>query len=248
MRDGDIALPGARPLNARDPAVDVLDATARSSLFHGLDAGATSRVAAAATVRRARRGAVLFKQGDAAVELNLVVDGWVRMTHLTRDGDQVGLRFMRAGDPIGCQAVFRGMPYPATATVCADATFVTWKSAFVREAIAASPVVAGNAMDLIGDRATEFMTKMRELATEPVERRLARQLVGLVRDSRDRDARGVSVAFPISRQDLAEMCGSNLYTVTRVLSRWRDAGHLESGRQRIVVRDVGALEAIIGER
>jgi CRP-like cAMP-binding protein len=235
-------------MNARDPVVDVVEATARSSLFHGLDAAATARIAGAASVRRAPRGTVLFKQGDAAAELNLLVDGWVRMTHLTRNGDQVGLRFMRRGDPIGCQAVFRDMPYPATATVCADATLVTWKSAFVREAIAASPVVADNAMALVGDRATEFMTRMRELATEPVDRRLARQLVALVKDSRERDAQGVSVAFPVSRQDLAEMCGSNLYTVTRILSRWRDAGYIESGRQRIVVRDVAALEAIIGER
>jgi CRP-like cAMP-binding protein len=170
------------------------------------------------------------------------------VTHLTRDGDQIGLRFMRRGDPIGCQAVFRDIPYPATATVCADATLVTWKSSFVREAIAASPAVANNAMELVGDRAMEFMTRMRELATEPVETRLARQLVNLVRDSRERDARGVSVAFPVSRQDLAEMCGSNLYTVTRILSRWRDAGYVESGRQRIVVRDIDALAAITGER
>ena len=216
-------------MNARDPIVDVLDATARSSLFHGLDAAATACVAAAASTRRAPRGSVLFKQGDSASELHFLVDGWVRMTHLTRNGDQVGLRFMRRGDPIGCQAVFRDMPYPATATVCADATLLIWRSAFVREAIAGSPVVAGNAMDLVGDRATEFMARMRELATEPVESRLARQLVALVKDSPERDPQGVSVAFPISRQDLAEMCGSNLYTVTRILSRWRDAGYVESG-------------------
>jgi CRP-like cAMP-binding protein len=247
MPSGRLAPRRCRAVNARDPLVDVIDVTGRSSLFPGLDTADTARIAAAASVRRARRGTVLFKQGDSASEFNFLVDGWVRMTHLTRNGDQVGLRFMRSGDPIGCQAVFRDMPYPATATICADATFLVWKSAFVRETIAASPVVAGNAMDLIGDRATEFMTKMRELATEPVEKRLARLLVGLVGHSPGRGAEGISVAFPISRQDLAEMCGSNLYTVTRILSRWRDAGHLESGRQRIVVRDVAAIEAIIGE-
>jgi CRP-like cAMP-binding protein len=235
------------PMNARDPIVDVIDETARSALFRGLDAAATARIAAASSVRRAPRGTVLFQQGEAASELDLLINGWVRMTHLTRDGNQIGLRFMRRGDPIGCQAVFRDMPYPATATVCADSTFLIWKSAFVREAIAGSPVVAGNAMGLVGDRATDFMARMRELATEPVESRLARQLVTLVRDSPERGAQGVSVAFPISRQDLAEMCGSNLYSVTRILSRWRDAGYVESGRQRILVRDAAALAAIVGE-
>ena len=48
---------------------------------------------------------------------------------------------------------------------------------------------------------------------------------------------GVEIDFPISRQDIAEMTGTTLHTVSRTLSAWEQQGLVESGRQRIVLRD-----------
>ncbi len=48
---------------------------------------------------------------------------------------------------------------------------------------------------------------------------------------------GVEIDFPISRQDIAEMTGTTLHTVSRILSAWEQQGLVESGRQRIVLRD-----------
>jgi CRP-like cAMP-binding protein len=47
----------------------------------------------------------------------------------------------------------------------------------------------------------------------------------------------VQIDFPISRQDIAEMTGTTLYTASRVLSSWDERGLVESGRQRIIIRD-----------
>ena len=48
---------------------------------------------------------------------------------------------------------------------------------------------------------------------------------------------GVEIDFPISRQDVAEMTGTTLHTVSRILSAWEQQGLVEGGRQRIVLRD-----------
>jgi CRP-like cAMP-binding protein len=47
----------------------------------------------------------------------------------------------------------------------------------------------------------------------------------------------VQIDFPISRQDIAEMTGTTLHTVSRILSASEEQGLVESGRQRITVRD-----------
>ena len=44
------------------------------------------------------------------------------------------------------------------------------------------------------------------------------------------------IDFPLSRQDLAEMCGTTLYTVSRTLSEWQAQGLVVTGRERVVVR------------
>ena len=43
--------------------------------------------------------------------------------------------------------------------------------------------------------------------------------------------------FPISRQDIAEMTGATLYTVSRVIAKWESEGLVATGRQKIAIRD-----------
>ena len=52
------------------------------------------------------------------------------------------------------------------------------------------------------------------------------------------------IDFPISRQDVAEMTGATLHTVSRVLSAWEDKGLVEGGRQKLVVCDAAGLKRL----
>ena len=47
---------------------------------------------------------------------------------------------------------------------------------------------------------------------------------------------GVLIDLPLTRQDLAEMTGTTLYTVSRVLTEWDNQGLVQSQRQRVVIR------------
>ena len=57
-------------------------------------------------------------------------------------------------------------------------------------------------------------------------------------------AGGVEIAFPITRQDLAEITGTTLFTVSRAISAWDRAGLVEARRQHILVRDTLGLAQI----
>ena len=72
---------------------------------------------------------------------------------------------------------------------------------------------------------------------EQVERRIAHALLRLVQQSGRKVEAGVEIDFPISRQDVAEMTGATLYTVSRVLSAWEEKGLVAGGRQKITLRD-----------
>ncbi|MDQ4062204.1 MAG: helix-turn-helix domain-containing protein, partial [Pseudomonadota bacterium] len=75
-------------------------------------------------------------------------------------------------------------------------------------------------------------------ATARVERRIARSCACCATPD------GIEVGFVISRQDLAELTRATLYTVSRTLSAWESQGVIESGRQRIVVRNPQRLTEI----
>jgi CRP-like cAMP-binding protein len=63
----------------------------------------------------------------------------------------------------------------------------------------------------------------------------------LVQQAGRRVDSGVLVDLPLSRDDIAQMTGTTLYTVSRIVSRFEREGLLEAGRQRMVIRNPHGL-------
>jgi CRP-like cAMP-binding protein len=87
-----------------------------------------------------------------------------------------------------------------------------------------------------------------EMSTQQVEQRIASAVMRLVQQSGRKTVEGVEIDFPITRQDLAEMTGSTLHTVSRLMSAWEEAGIVRSGRQRVTVTDPHALMLVAENR
>jgi CRP-like cAMP-binding protein len=82
------------------------------------------------------------------------------------------------------------------------------------------------------------------MSNEQVEQRVAHALLRLAKQAGRKVDAGVEIDFPISRQDVAEMTGTTLHTVSRILSAWEQQGLVEGGRQRIVLRDAHRLHSL----
>jgi CRP-like cAMP-binding protein len=106
------------------------------------------------------------------------------------------------------------------------------------------PRLAINTMGTIGGRLQDTQARLRELSTERVERRIAHALIRLAEQAGRPVASGIVFDFAISRQDVAEMSGTTLHTVSRTLSAWEEQGIVEGGRQKITIRKPDALLAI----
>ena len=86
------------------------------------------------------------------------------------------------------------------------------------------------------------------MSTERVEQRIAHALLRLVNQSGRKTEEGIEIDFPLSREDVAEMTGTTLHTVSRLLSKWESEGLVTGGRQRIIVKDPHALFLIAENR
>jgi CRP-like cAMP-binding protein len=90
-------------------------------------------------------------------------------------------------------------------------------------------------MGLMSDYLQEIQDRYRELATERTEQRVARALLRLTAQLGRKVEEGVLVDMALSRQSLAEMTGTTLYTVSRLLSDWERRGLIQTGRERVVI-------------
>lgn len=155
---------------------------------------------------------------------------------VTPAGQQVIMRYISPVKEFGVIAMLSGAVYPVSAQAVDDSTALYWNKASLKELMDQIPGVAINALQTLADRVSEFQDRIRELTTERVERRIARALLRLAQQTGRKVQDGVLVDLLITRQDIAEMTGTTIYTVSRTMSQWETHGIIKSGREKIIIR------------
>ncbi len=206
-------------------------------LFAAMSDPQLDRLTAQANARRLPQGEAAFEQGDPARAFFLLLHGRLKVTQVTRDGQQIIVRVVHPGDLFGFTRALGRADYPGTATAAVESLVAAWPSDAWDGFVEDNPHLAMNAIRTIGQRLDEAHTRIREMSTEEVERRVAHAVLRLIDRAGAHDGGGLRVDFPISRRDIAEMTGTTLHTVSRILSAWETQGLVEGGRQRLVVRD-----------
>jgi len=216
----------------------------RCPLFVGLGEAELAGARREAVERVVARRETLFREGDPAEAFMVVVAGRVKLTQLGADGQEVIVRYLGPGDMCAAVAIFPGATYPATAEAVDEIRVLLWPREQIDGLLRRLPALAMNAMRVLSERVRELQDRVRELSTEKVAQRIARALIRLARQVGKRVEGGVLLDLPLSREDLANMTGTTLYTVSRVLSEWEASGIVETGRERVVIRRPHGLVSI----
>lgn len=214
---------------------------AGADMFDVLDENGRREVLRASVVRRLRQGKLIFAQGDPGATCHTLLEGRVKILQARPDGGQSVIRFIGPGEMYGTVAALMDKPFPADAVAVVDSTEVYWPVATMRQLMTRFPQVAIRSAASAGARLFELQSRVGELSGERVDQRIARAIARLVRQAGRRTTEGVEIDFPITRQELAEMAGSTLHTVSRTLSGWDDRGITSSSRRHIVVRKLHVL-------
>ncbi len=220
------------------------DWAGRPGLFQGLDPGEVSAIVSTAQRRRVPRHGTFFQQGAPASALHVLAQGRTKLVQTTAEGHQVVVRIVGPGDMFGGVALLGDAVYPATAEAISASEAFMWPGPAVARLVTRHPALALNALRVLAHRLGELQDRYRELATERVEQRVARALMRLARQAGRRDPRGVRIDMELTRQDLGELTGTTLYTVSRILSAWQERGLIDAGRTQVVIRDPHGLVAI----
>jgi CRP-like cAMP-binding protein len=213
-------------------------------LFHNLPPTELSQICEVARPSQVKRGGIFFHQDDPATTLYVLLQGQVKMTQVGLDGHQVIIRVINPGEDFGAIAVLTDVAYPLSAQVVEDSLALAWEKNIIVDLLTAYPTIALNALQLVADRFKQLQQRYRELATKPVEQRVARALLRLVSQAGREVETGLLIDLSLSRQNLAEMTGTTLYTTSRLLSEWKRQGLVETGREQVIIRQLAALRAI----
>ena len=159
---------------ARDRTLGALsvDAVAHLAPFEHLTREETRKLLALATQRRVVEQGSFFHEGDRADHVYLLVDGFVRIQHVTSGGDQVVMVHVGPGRMFGISKVVERDRYVATAKAASNALALCWPAALWDQ---------------------------------------------------------------ITRQDISDITGTTMHSVSRCMSGWHRDGIVQSKRRRVVV-------------
>jgi CRP/FNR family transcriptional regulator, nitrogen oxide reductase regulator len=193
--------------------------------------------------RSLEEGEYFFFQGDAADYLYVLLSGQVKLLQGNPSGQVVNLRTIYPWQMFGALgAVREEATYPATAQALEESSALAISSTLLKEMMKTRPALSLGLMQIMTAYIQEMQERYRELATERVQQRIARALLRLASLSGQKAADAIELDF--SRQDFAEMSGTTLYTVSRVLTDWERQGWITSGRERIRILEPHALVRI----
>lgn len=201
-----------------------------------------------ASLRRLQPGATLFEEGDTADTFYLLLDGVVRLMRITAQGEQVVIHHIMPGKLFGIAPALESRSFSMTAKAASEGLALSWPRQIWADFAEANPQFEGVTRATVAERVTEMTDKIIELATQPVERRIALALMRLTKQAGRVTAQGTEIDFPVTRQDLSELTGTTMHSVSRYMSAWQRAGIVHSTRRRVVVVKPSDLEEVATKR
>lgn len=199
---------------------------ARPQIREILDAAQTARVEA---------GQAVFSEGMPVDRFFLLLDGHIRVQRTTAQGDLIILLHIAPGQLFGIGAALGHKAYPATAMAAEECVMLAWPNRLWPEFIANYAGFATETYAVVGERMADMHSVIVEMATKQVEQRIAAALLRLITQMGRKVEAGIEIDFPITRQNISDMTGSTLHTVSRLLSAWEKDGIVASQRKKITV-------------
>ena len=197
------------------------------------------RIAASAVERRYARETKLFRAGEPADGLYIVLDGRVRVSRESADRIEL-LHVEDVGGVLGEIPVFGGGPFPATAIAQATTRCAHLPIAAVERLLGNDPVFVRFALARLAERSRALLRRIDELTATTITARVAGYL--LVRAG---DAKEAPFTLGMSQEDLAHELGTAREVIVRALRALVDAGAIaRSGRSRFVVANAAVLRAM----
>jgi len=187
-------------------------------------------------IRTVEENDFFFFQGDTSQYLYILTSGQIKLMQSNPSGQQVNLRTIHPWQMFGALGAIRvDAIYPATAQALEDSSALAIENGFLHKMLETSPHIAFDLMTLMTSYIQEMQARYRELATERVEQRVANALIRLAGQSGVKSKTEAGIELSFSRQDVAEMTGTTLYTVSRLLSKWERQGIIKTGREKIKI-------------
>jgi CRP/FNR family transcriptional regulator, nitrogen oxide reductase regulator len=235
-----------QPMAARGQNLDISSLMSQRAasvqhfaLFSGIPLADCIKIVSAAQEKHFSRRQTIFFEGDPIRHIVFLLSGSVKVTQFGPNGQEVILRLNGPGEMVGMLGLHAKGNHSSTARTVQVAAALVWDAAQFEAVSERFPLLRRNTARVLEQRLHELEERFREISTEKVSPRLSSQLLRLLPQVGKRVNDEVEIG--LSREELAQLTGTTLFTVSRLLSQWELQGIVAARREVVLVRNVQAL-------
>ena len=188
------------------------------------------------------RGQTIYFAGEKIQRVMLLTEGSVKIAQLDEDGNTVILRLVGPGEVIGEFGGARQIVHSSAAQARTSCKALVWSPEVFDSLTQRFPRLWNNTTRILVERLQNLETRFCEMSNKTVAQRLALELARIlpqVGKKADED-----VEIDLSREELAQMIGTTLFSVSWRLSLWEEQGFVSLRRLGVRIRDPFSLMKI----
>ena len=195
------------------------------------------------------RGEVIYRQGEPAKDIYLLLRGEAQSTLLNFAGHETLLRIHLPGSILGLTSLATVPWRDASAKAIQPSVLARVPADTVKDLIFSDRDLGLNLIQLLVDRMRDFHFRVGDLQAQSVEQRLARVLLAVSRRNKSIEDCGAAPRMrpevQLTHEELAQLVNSRRQTVTAILGRFAQAGYISKSGRRLFIDDVAGLNGLM---
>ncbi len=197
--------------------------------------------------KRFERGERLWREGTKASNFTFILQGRVKVVKFRNDGGETILGVFGEDEVVGQLAVYRQIPYPASAVALCDTQILEIHRSHFFGTIQRHPQLLESMMVNMMRRNHELVTRLHELSVASAEQRLAMLFLKFgeslgKRIKNDHGEMVVHIDLPLTRSDIADLINVRVETAIRFMSKWNKEGPVRTDDKSFTITDWDHLE------
>ena len=242
-RSSSIRMPLARPASpaplTNGASAHKVNMVRKFPLFAGISDADVANIVSLAYERQFLRRQAMFFEGDPIKHVLLLVSGCVKMTQFGQNGGEVILRLHGPGEIVGALGLHARSDRSGRAQTLHTSAVLAWDISKFEALAERFPALWRNSAGIAEQSLLDIEQRYREISTEKVSSRLGSQLARLFHQvGKPVDGH---TEVRISRAELAQLTGTTIFTVSRLLSQWEGLGIVNARRENVLVTDLNGL-------
>lgn len=210
----------------------------KAPIFHGLDDNIVQYFVENSHRKSYEKGSELFSMGDPANAFFFIIDGWVKLYRITRDGEEAIINVFAPGETFAEAAVFGpAQIYPVNAQAIEKTTLLEIPRSLFVDTIKKNSDFALQILGSISARQHYLIQQIEQVTVKTAPQRIGAFLLRLCPPSKETN---IEVNLPYDKSLIARRLNIQPETFSRALAKLKPYG-VTMNKRHIIIKDTETL-------